>query len=288
MTEKSKPKVIAVVGPTASGKTSYAIDLAKKLDTEIISADSRLVYKGFDIGCAKPTAEEMQGIRHHLIDVVEPDFDYSVSHYCKAATSVIDSLHQEGKTPIVAGGTGLYFRILLEDFAPPKVAPNFELRAELEDLSVDELYKMLESLDLESAKKIHPNNKVKIIRAIEVSKALGVAHSDAMGKKEVPYDVEWLGLNAHDRAFLYERVDRRVLEMVDMGIVEETQSLLDKYGCVNNIVKTIGYQEITEYLDSNLTLDEVIALIQKNTRNYAKRQLTWFRRNKDTNWVYID
>ena len=272
------------MGPTASGKSSLAIQLAKTNNGEIISADSRLVYKGFDIASAKPPIKERQGIEHYLIDVVEPEVDYSVANFCEDAKIAIKKIIAKGKTPIIAGGTGLYFRILLEDFAPPKVAPDYELRAELEKLDTEKLHEMLKDLDPVSAEKIHFNNKVKIIRALEVCKTLDKPHSEAAGKKEPEFDVEWIGLNPLDRAVLYERINQRVDEMIEAGIVEETKNLLEKHGRISNFVNTIGYQEILEYLDGNVTLEEAILNIKQNTRRYAKRQLTWFRRNKLINW----
>ena len=284
---KVRPKVIAIVGPTASGKTSLAIHLAKTRNCEIISADSRLVYKGFDIASAKPTPEEREGIEHYLIDVVEPEVEYSVANFCEDAKIAINKIISKGKTPIIVGGTGLYFRILLEDFAPPKVAPNYELRAELEELETEKLHEMLNELDPVSASKIHFNNKVKIIRALEVCKTLDRPHSQAAGKKEPEFEVEWIGLNPTDRAVLYERVNRRVDMMVEAGLVEETKALLEKHGRISNFVSTIGYQEILEYLDGKVTLHEALENLKQNTRRYAKRQLTWFRKDKNITWVNI-
>lgn len=275
------------MGPTASGKTALAVKTALSNNGEIISADSRLVYKGFDIATAKPTADERQGIEHHLIDIVEPEVDYSVANFFDDAKVAIEKIVQKGKTPIVVGGTGLYFRILLEDFDLPRVEPDYELRAQLEQKETAELHEMLVKLDPVSAEKIHFNNKVKIIRAIEVCKTLEKPHSEAAGKKEPEYDVEWIGLNPPDRAVLYDRVNKRVDEMVEHGLVDETKSLLKKHGRINNFVNTIGYQEILEYLDGKISLDEAVSDIKQNTRRYAKRQLTWFRRNKLINWQAV-
>ncbi len=280
----NKQKIIAIVGPTATGKSKLAVELAQKINGEIISADSRLVYNGFDVATAKPTIDEMQGIKHYLIDIVEPEFDYSVANFLDDSKVAIDEIVKKGKIPIVVGGTGLYFRVLLEDFDLPRVAPDYELRKKLEEIDCEALHEMLRELDPASAEKIHFNNKVKIIRAIEVSKTLQKPHSVAAGKKDVEFDVEWIGLNPEDRAILYKRIDDRVLEMVDNGLIEETKSLLAKHGRINNFVNTIGYQEILQYLDGGITLDEAIANMQQNSRRYAKRQLTWFRRNKLINW----
>lgn len=258
--------------------------MAKTDNGEIISADSRQIYKGFDIATAKPSSEEREGIKHYLIDVVEPEINYSAADFVEDAKSAIKKIYAKGKIPIVAGGTGLYFRLLLEDFAPPKVPPNYELRAELETFENKKLHEMLEKVDLQSAKKIHFNNKVKIIRAIEVSLTLQSPHSKAAVKKEPEFDVEWIGLSPSDRADLYKKIDSRVDEMIKKGLVEETRSLLKKHGKINNLVKTIGYQEILGYFDGKISLDEAILLIKQHSRHYAKRQLTWFRRNKLINW----
>lgn len=272
------------MGPTASGKTSLSIQIAKKIDGEIISADSRLVYKGFDIASAKPTIEERQGIKHHLIDIVEPEVDYSAANFFDDARIAIEKIYKKGKTPIVVGGTGLYFRILLEDFDLPRVEPNYELRKELESIDTQKLHQMLKELDPISAEKIHFNNKVKIIRAIEVCKTLDKPHSEAAGKKEPEFDVEWIGLNFENRAELYERINKRVDEMVKNGLIEETKTLLEKHGRITNFTNTIGYQEILEYLDEKVTLNEAIETMKQNSRRYAKRQLTWFRRNTLIKW----
>jgi len=276
-----KPKVIAVVGATASGKTAYAIELAKKLDGEVISADSRLVYKGFDIGAAKPTLEEMDGIPHHMIDLVTPEFDYSAGIYAQEAKKIIDDVISRGKTPIVAGGTGLYFRLLLEGYDVPKVEPDYEMREELAKLSWDELYKKLKEIAPDKEFKIEINDKKKIIRAIELAKHLDKQLYEH--KKEPEYDVEWHGRN-FERAELYDRINKRVDLMVQKGLIEETESLLELHGRIKNITCTIGYQEMISYIDGAITLEEAKDKLKQNTRNYAKRQLTWFRKNTCIKW----
>lgn len=275
------------MGPTATGKSNLAIQEALKNNGEIVSADSRLVYKGFDIATAKPTMDQRQGIKHYLIDIVEPEVDYSVANFYDDAKKAIEEIINKGKLPIVVGGTGLYFRILLEDFELPRVAPDYELRNELEKLESPELHKMLEELDAKSAEKIHFNNKVKIIRAIEVAKTLNTPMSAAAGKKEPEYDVEWIGLDYKNRQDLYEKINQRVDLMLENGIVEETKSLLARHGRINNLINTIGYQEIIEYLDGQVSLEDAVLSIKQNTRRYAKRQLTWFRRNGVINWKYL-
>lgn len=275
------------MGPTAAGKSLLAIQKAKEINGEIISADSRLVYRGFDIATAKPTIEERQGIEHYLIDIVEPEVDYSVANFFDDAKIAIEKIRQKGKIPIIVGGTGLYFRILLEDFNLPRVEPDYKLREELEKKDSEELHKILKEIDPITAGKIHFNNKVKIIRAIEVAKTLNKPISEAAGKKEPEFDVEWIGLNFYDRVDLYERVNKRVDEMIEKGLVKETEILLAKHGRINNLVNTIGYQEILKYLDEESSLDKAISDIKQNTRRYAKRQLTWFRKNPLINWNYL-
>lgn len=272
-------KVIAIVGPTASGKTKMAIEMAQKLDTEIISADSRLVYKGFDIGTAKPTKEEQLLVKHHMIDVVEPEYDFSVADFADGASKVISELHAKNKVPIVVGGTGLYFRILLENYDMPRVEANPQLRAELESLSNEELFEKLSNIDKISAEKIHQNNRVRVIRALEVSLTTGKPFSSIKGVKENKYDVEWVFPEIESREILYNRINIRVDMMIKDGLVDETKNLLLKHGRIKNLVNTIGYQEIIQYLDGNISIENAIEQIKQNTRRYAKRQLTWFRRN---------
>lgn len=274
-----KPKVIAVVGPTASGKTKLAIELAHKLNGEVISADSRLVYKGFDIASAKPTMEEREGIPHHLIDIVEPEFNYSAGNYVEDAKRAIEDILSRGKTPIVAGGTGLYFRVLLEHYDLPKVETDFELRANLEKRSKEDLLEELEKVDKTTYERVKDANLRRIIRALELIKTLKKPLSEIQLEKEPEYDVEWVMPEIPSREWLYDRINKRVDIMVEMGIIEETKNLIAKHGRIGNIVDTIGYKEILTYLDGQATLVEALDKLKQHSRNYAKRQLTWFRKN---------
>lgn len=274
-----KPKVIAVVGPTASGKTKLAIELAHKLNGEVISADSRLVYKGFDIASAKPTLEEREGIPHHLIDIVEPEFNYSAGNYVEDAKKAIEDIFSRGKTPIVAGGTGLYFRILLENYNLPNVETDYELRAKLEKCSREDLLKELENVDKLTFERVKDANLRRIIRALELIILLKKPLSEIQLEKEPEYEVEWQMPKIPSREWLYDRINKRVDVMVEMGIIEETKNLIAKHGRIGNIVDTIGYKEILTYLDGEATLEEALDKLKQHTRNYAKRQLTWFRRN---------
>ena len=276
-----KPKVIAIVGPTASGKTAMSIELAKKINGEIVSADSRLVYKGFDIASAKPTLEEQEGIPHYLIDIVEPEFDYSVGNYHDDARKAIYEIISKGKTPIVVGGTGLYFRILLENYNLPRVEANYELRAELDKKEKEELLEELKQLDKITYERLFDSNKRRIVRALEVIKLLNKPISEMEIEKEPEFDVEWKMPKMESREWLYNRINKRVDIMVEQGLIDETKFLLKKHGRIKNFVCTIGYQEILTYLDGEATLDEALDKLKQHSRNYAKRQLTWFRKNPE-------
>lgn len=278
-----KNKVIAVVGATAAGKTEYAVKLAKEIGGEVISADSRLVYKDMNIGCAKPTREEMQGVVHHMIDIVTPDYDYSAGLYARDAGFIIQDILKRGKTPIIAGGTGLYFRVLLENYELPKLEPDYELRKNLAKLTFNQLFDILVELDSDAAYSMNMNDKKKLIRAIEIVKGTGKPLKNAQGLRENPYDVEWIGLN-YPRDVLYERINMRVDKMMSNGLLEECEMLLNKYGRLPNITDTIGYKEIISALDGKYSISDAVKLLKQNTRNYAKRQLTWFRKNPLIQW----
>lgn len=276
-----KPKVIAIVGPTASGKTAMSIELAKRINGEIVSADSRLVYKGFDIASAKPTLEEREGIPHYLIDIVEPEFDYSVGNYYDDAKNAIYKILSKGKTPIIVGGTGLYFRILLENYNLPRVEANYELRAELDKRDKEDLLEELKQLDKITYERLYDSNKRRIVRALEVIKLLNKPISEIDIEKEPEFNVEWKIPQMESREWLYDRINKRVDIMIEQGLIDETKYLLKKHGRIKNFVCTIGYQEILTYLDGKATLDEALDKLKQHSRNYAKRQLTWFRKNPE-------
>ncbi len=276
-----KQKIIAITGPSASGKTSLSINLAKRINGEIISADSRQIYKGLDIGSAKPTLNERDGIKHYMFDIIDLNEPFTVADFADMATEIIKDILSRGKTPIITGGTGLYFRTLLQDFDLPRVAPNAQLRESLNKLDSIELYNMLSELDFDIAQKIHFNNKVKIIRAIEVCKTLGIPMSKAQKKKEAPFYTLWYGLNAHDRDFLYERINKRVDIMMKQGLLNEAKNLFAEFPQNNILLNTIGYSEFLPYFNGETDIDSVVNLIKQNTRRYAKRQISWFNANKE-------
>lgn len=283
-----KHKIIAIAGPSSSGKTNLAIEIAKSIDGEIISVDSRQIYKELNIGSAKPTIEEREGIPHHLMDIIDVNQEYTVADFCDEAKEKIKEIINRGKVPILAGGTGLYFRVLLQDFDLPRVAPNKELREELEKLSSEELYKELLNLDYDIAQKIHHNNKVKIIRALEVCKTLGIPMSQAQKKKESEYNVLWFGLNSENRDFLYNRINKRVDIMIEQGLLKEASTLFKKYGDNKILLGTIGYQEFHPFFNKISDLESAVELLKQNTRRYAKRQISWFKANKDIYWFDIE
>ncbi len=283
-----KQKLIAITGPSASGKSKLAVAVAKEINGEIISVDSRQIYKELNIGSAKPTIREQDGIKHHLIDIASITEPFTAADFSDRADEVINDILKRNKVPVLAGGTGLYFRVLLQDFDLPRVAPDEELRKTLNQKDTVELYEMLSELDKISAEKIHRNNKVKIIRALEVCMTLKIPMSSAQRKKEGKYEVLWFGLNSDNRDFLYERINKRTDEMINAGLVNEAEKLYEKYGENNILLNTIGYQEFIEYFKGAENLETSINKLKQNTRRYAKRQISWFKANKNIEWFDIE
>ena len=289
---KKQNSVIAIIGPTATGKSDLAIKLALEFQTEIISADSRLVYKDFNIGTAKPSPNELLRVKHHCIDVVSPTDDFSVTEYRKIAQYAMDNLFQQNKPPIIAGGTGFYVKSLLEGLDIPKVEADENFRTRMRNLAENRgnefLFEILREKDDKIAQKLHPNDIFRVIRALEVIEKTGKKMSELQTKNKPDYNIIYIFLDAKDREYLYDRINRRVDIMLETGLVEEVKFLIAKYGKTVSLLKTLGYKEISEYLDGEMSLEEAAELLKKNTRNFAKRQLTWFRAVKDTHKFYID
>lgn len=290
-----KKKVIAVVGATASGKTDTGIMIAKELDGEIVSADSMQIYKGMDIATAKPSKEEMQGIPHHLIDFLERDCAFSVADYVKLAGQKIDDIISRGKVPIIVGGTGLYIDSLIDNikFSETKKDEEYCRSLELyaEKNGNEALHKLLEEVDAETASDIHPNNLVRVIRALEVFHTTGRKASELKAEsrlEESPYEALMIGLNYSNRDILYDRINRRVDIMVKKGLVEEARELYLESGKMKTASNAIGYKELIPYFEKTQSLEGCIDKIKQETRHYAKRQLTWFRRNEKINWFMLD
>ena len=283
--------IICLAGPTASGKTALAVELAKELNAEIISCDSMQIYKRMDIGTAKPTREEMQGIPHHMIDIIEPDEPFSVSRYCDMATPILEDILARGKTAIIAGGTGLYMDSLIRgnDFADfPDTGIRRRLEEELEEVGVEPLLERLRAIDPYSADHSMSNPR-RIVRALQVYYETGetiTAHNARTQSLPPRYSPLWLGLDYEPRAALYDRVNRRVGLMLEMGLLEEIRTLLDS-GIPKKCtaMQAIGYKEFIDARDGFGTIEEAADLVRQSSRRYAKRQLTWFRRNKDMNWL---
>lgn len=288
---KKKPLII-LTGPTAVGKTKASIGLAKAVDGEIISADSMQVYRHMDIGSAKIKPEEMEGIPHHLIDVLEPDDEFHVVKFQQLAKKAMREIWERGHIPIVTGGTGFYIQALLYDIDFDENEKEDAYRKELEayarEHGAESLHEKLALVDPVSAEMIHPNNVKRVIRALEFYEQTGKRiseHNETQRQRESPYAFAYFVLT-DDRAHLYERIDRRVDQMIEEGLVKEVQALKDK-GYTKQLVSMqgLGYKEILDYLDGNCTLEEAIYTIKRDTRHFAKRQLTWFKRERDVIWI---
>ena len=284
--------IICLAGPTASGKTALAVELAKELHGEVVSCDSMQIYRRMDIGTAKPTAEEMQGIVHHMIDIVEPDEDFSVSRYCEMASAIVDDIVARGKTAIIAGGTGLYMDSLIKgnDFAPfPSTGMREKLEQQADREGLQAMHDLLSSIDPESAQRLPVADRKRVIRALEVFYETGQTITQHnLRTQAIPprYNPIWLGLDFADRAALYARIDLRVDLMLQAGLVEEIQALLASgipADCT--AMQAIGYKEFVGALTGNGSIAEAAAQVQQSSRRYAKRQLTWFRRNPNMHWL---
>ncbi len=273
------------------GKTALSIELAKQINGEIVSADSMQIYKDMDIGSAKPTKEEMGDIKHYMIDFVSPDERYSVADYKKQAINAIEEILKKGKTPIVVGGTGLYIDSLIYGIEYQNIEFDEEYRNKLEEIAnkegLEKLYNEAKKIDEQAIKNISKNDKKRIIRILEIYKATGKTKTEQeieSRKNEIPYDYRVFALNM-DREVLYDRINKRVDIMVEQGLIKETENICKKYNKYPTAMQALGYKETKEYLDGVLTKEEAIEKIKQETRRYAKRQLTWFRKNKQTIWL---
>ena len=284
---EEKKKIIVICGPTASGKTALGIKIANDIKGEIVSADSMQIYKDMDIGTAKPTKEEQKMAKHYLIDFVSPDVRYSVADFKRDATEAIETIIKKNKTPIIVGGTGLYINSLIYniDFNS-EGNTDLEFRSELEKRDIGELYNMAKKIDKDAISKISPNDRKRIMRIIEIYHSTGKTKTqlEKESLKENKYDYRIFVLN-WDRKKLYERINLRVDLMIKNGLIEEVQNLLKKYNEFPTSFQGLGYKEVKEYLDGNLTKDEMIEKIKQESRRYAKRQITWFKRYKDAIWL---
>lgn len=286
-----KPKIIVICGPTASGKTALSIQLAKKINGEIVSADSMQIYKDMDIGTAKVTIDEMEGIKHYLIDNVSPTTRYSVANFKKDALIAIKEILKKGKTPIIVGGTGLYVDSLVKGIDYDDTEIDLEYRNHLEEIAktqgLHELYEKAVQIDSVAMEKISENDKKRIFRVLEIYHSTGktkTMQEIESKKEENPYDYYVFAINM-DREKLYERINKRVDIMIEKGLVDEVKSLISKYNKLPTAIQGLGYKEVVSYLNNEITYDEMIEKIKQESRHYAKRQLTWFKRNKETIWI---
>ncbi|MGC4375717.1 tRNA (adenosine(37)-N6)-dimethylallyltransferase MiaA [Fictibacillus sp. Mic-4] len=284
-----KEKLVVIVGPTAVGKTKMSVELAKALNGEIISGDSMQIYRGMDIGTAKITHEEMQGIPHYLIDIKDPTEPFSVAEFQERSRKLINEINKRGKVPIIVGGTGLYIRSVTHHYEFSSAGYDENYRAELEayakEHGADKLHERLKNIDPESGKRIHPNNIRRVIRALEIHHVTGNTMTEKLNAQETEhvYDDCIIGLTM-ERELLYERINKRVDEMIRLGLVDEAKRLYDR-GVQNcQSVQAIGYKEIYSYLKGEVTLETAIELLKRNSRRYAKRQFTWFKNQMDVKW----
>ena len=284
--------IVCIAGPTASGKTALAVALAKEVNGEVVSCDSMQVYKGMDIGTAKPTVEEMEGIPHHMLSVAEPDEDFSVSRYCEMAATIVDDIVARGKVAIIAGGTGLYMDSLVRGnaFAPfPSTGVREKLEAQADAEGMEAMLRWLESIDPEAAARLHLSDRKRIIRALEVYLETGetiTAHNRKTQAIPPRYTPLWLGMDFAQRSDLYHRIDLRVGLMLQMGLIDEIRALLDAgIPEKTTAMQAIGYKEFIAALEGKCTIEEAADQVRQSSRRYAKRQLTWFRRNPAIHWL---
>ena len=290
-----KKPLIILTGPTAVGKTDLSIQLAKAVNGEIISADSMQVYKEMNIGSAKIQPEEMKGVSHYLVDEIEPEEEFNVVRFQTMAKNAMKTIYQKGKIPVIVGGTGFYIQALLYDIDFTDTTEDFDYRRELEQLAQEKgnefLHEMLRKVDPKAAQEIHENNRKRVIRALEYYRDTGKQiskHNEQQRQNESPYQFAYFVLN-RDRRELYRRIDQRVDQMMKQGLLEEVKRLKER-GCTSNMVsmKGLGYKELLDYLNGMNSLEEAVRIIKRDTRHFAKRQLTWFKREKEVDWIELD
>ncbi|MFJ7976491.1 tRNA (adenosine(37)-N6)-dimethylallyltransferase MiaA [Peribacillus sp. NPDC096379] len=290
--EQENNKLLVIIGPTAVGKTKLSIEMAKRFNGEIISGDSMQVYKGMDIGTAKITPNEMDGIPHFLLDIKEPNESFSAADFQEQANQAIADIQKRGKLPIIVGGTGLYIQSVIYDYQFSEAPSNLEYRKRLESIvetdGIEPLIEKLRSIDPESAERIHPNNIRRIIRALEIYYCTGITMSNQLEKQtsELKYDTALIGLTMNREA-LYRRINHRVDVMVEQGLMEEVKSFHEQGLRDCQSIQAIGYKELYDYFDDRLTIDESVEALKQNSRRYAKRQLTWFRNKMDVKWYEV-
>lgn len=285
----SKTKIIVVAGPTASGKTNLAVEIAKAVSGEVISADSMQVYKGMSIASAAPAQKEMQGVAHHLVEFLDQSEGFSVSDFCRLAKKKISEISARGNVPVIAGGTGLFIDSLVDNINFTEAQTDFELRERLMQKDCDELYSMLLEVDKEAAEKIHKNNKKRVARALEIYYSSGSTKTaqDINSKKEKsPYEALYFVIGFKSREVLYERINRRVDLMVEAGLVDEARENLSKEKATS--AQAIGHKELAPYFSGEKSLGQALDDLKRETRRYAKRQITWFKRRENAVWLYAD
>ncbi len=289
-----RPPIVVIVGPTAVGKTALAVDLALRFSGEIVTADSMQVYRGMNIGTAKPTPSEQRGVPHHLIDICDPDRLFNVAEYRDLAHRAIADIHARGRLPLVAGGTGLYIKAILDEFLFPDEGPDYEIRGELESYSrvhgSAALHARLADIDPTTAERVHPNDIRRVVRALEVYQRTGRPMSEHLKEIENSvsrYRVVQIGLT-RPRASLYQRIEARVDEQIEAGLVDEVKGLIQRFPDMPVARQALGYKEIIAYLEGEVGLDEAIALLKRDTRRFAKRQFTWFNRDQRIHWIDLE
>ncbi|MEM8810217.1 MAG: tRNA (adenosine(37)-N6)-dimethylallyltransferase MiaA [Cyanobacteria bacterium P01_G01_bin.38] len=282
----SVPLLIIIAGPTAVGKSGLALALSKQMDSVILSADSRQVYREFDIGTAKPSDLERQRVPHYLIDICDPTETLTVADYQQRTQAILAQVHAKRRIiPLLVGGTGLYINAIAKGLKIPRVAPQLGLRAQLTDLGQPQCYAFLQQLDPVAAQRIHRNDQVRTLRALEVYYVTGQPISDQQGENPPDYPILYIGLDCDG---LYHRIEKRTHQMIEMGLVEEVKALVEKYGPELPLLKTLGYAEIQTYLNGDMGLEDAIALTVQHTRQFAKRQRTWFRKDKSIEWFDVE